>query len=653
MPSYRIIALGMAWVLGSAASPPAQSSRSPKIDYLCGGEVEMACVSSALLEVRREASAGRSGLAAVRRHLGHALRGDSIQVIIGLSGITLEAERAARRAGLEIVESVSTGGVNALIARCTDVRQLDALAGLPGVVGIVPEPLAVTRAGSVANQADVSINADDARTTYGVSGAGVRVGVLSDSIFDLRQGGGSTPGSFPGAFTGTTDQISGDLPPSVWVIDPGPGFGPPSGDEDSDEGNGMAQLIYDLAPGCDISFASAFTSYLTFATNITALHTDATNPADVIVDDVGYFVEPLYQNGPIAIAANGAAAAGVPYFSSAGNDGDDAHDATYVDFSPGTDSTAFPAATGVDFHDFGVAEGMASDRFLTFTMSGAGSVIAVLHWDEPYGGTFAAGPGSAADLDLYLLDSTALPLGANVVDTSTNIQGTVGSPAGDAVEFLSAPLTAGTYHVAIDHFDGREPVRLHLGLFFSGAVTVVDSAYLGSSTIFGHPAAENAMAVAAMFYGEIDANGNLDPPLGQLDVESFSSLGAGMPFFFTDLGDVMPTQLRFKPEITAPDGTNTTFFGNDIGFDADAHPNFFGTSAAAPHAAAVAALMLERAADLGFTLTPAEVYATLRSTAIDAETPGPDFLSGDGLIDALTAVAAVQPTNTRGWPLYR
>ena len=50
---------------------------------------------------------------------------------------------------------------------------------------------------------------------------------------------------------------------------------------------------------------------------------------------------------------------------------------------------------------------------------------------------------------------------------------------------------------------------------------------------------------------------------------------------------------RNKPDIVAPNGVNTTVnFGVPFN-DGDAYPNFFGTSAAAPHAAAVAALILE------------------------------------------------------------
>src|SRR5262249_34020494 len=66
--------------------------------------------------------------------------------------------------------------------------------------------------------------------------------------------------------------------------------------------------------------------------------------------------------------------------------------------------------------------------------------------------------------------------------------------------------------------------------------------------------------------------------------------------------------------------------------------NFFGTSAAAPHAAGVAALLMQDKP----TLTPAQIYKTLENTAIDMGPPGFDNNSGFGLIQADAALDALQ-----------
>jgi hypothetical protein len=64
---------------------------------------------------------------------------------------------------------------------------------------------------------------------------------------------------------------------------------------------------------------------------------------------------------------------------------------------------------------------------------------------------------------------------------------------------------------------------------------------------------------------------------------------------------------------------------------------FFGTSAAAPHAAAVAALMFQ----LRPSATPAQVFSAMETTAIDMKTPGFDRDSGWGLLLANGAYNAL------------
>ena len=158
------------------------------------------------------------------------------------------------------------------------------------------------------SEADTLMNVAAARAAHAVDGSGETVGILSDS-FDTASGAPTNA---------ATDVATGDLPgvgnacgrttPVLVQSDFAGG---------ADEGRAMAQLVHDLAPGARLAFATAFNGDLDFANQITALRT--VNHADVLVDDVSYFNEPFFQNGPIANAANAASQAGVANFSAAGN----------------------------------------------------------------------------------------------------------------------------------------------------------------------------------------------------------------------------------------------------------------------------------------------------------------------------------------------
>lgn len=622
------------------------------LDYHKPADEAVAKLSWGLQKARQHTAKGIPGLAALQQDVPYAVRDGKIQCIIGAQSISSGLLKAISAQGGEIVSKSDLGdNLHQVVIRVTHPGQLEAIAQQRDVRGITEEPEARTHSvGAADNQADRAMRAALARSTYGLTGAGVRVGVISDSITSR---GGTVAGGY---LTGSPDQISGDLPASIRVIDAGPGG--------SDEGNAMAQLVYDIAPGCNIAFASAFTSYAGFANNITALRTDAVAPSQIIVDDVSYFGEPMYQDGPIAIAADNCGLNNVPYFSSAANYGNSAQEAAFND-PKATDDTASPPS-GNDLHDFGLASGAASDKFLTLTVSSAGngSVLAILHWDEPYGGVLGSGPGSKADLDLYLVKSTALPVtNANIVASSVNYQGTTTSPSGDPYEIINVTsgLAAGTYHLIIDHYAGRKPVNLNLIVDPGANTTINDTAYLGARTIYGHNSAANVQAVGAINYFEWEPSARVlgtsgySPGMYQatssiIDTEYYSSRGGNLPFWFSSNGltRYASPQLRFKPEITAPDGCDTTFFGSGD-FDSSGRPNFYGTSAAAPNAAAVAALMRQRAVLAGKPVTAASIYSELRSTAAGTKNllpvvvAGSDSDSGDGVVDASSAATTPVP----------
>ena len=200
-------------------------------------------------------------------------------------------------------------------------------------------------------------------------------------------------------------------------------------------------------------------------------------------------------------------------------------------------------------------------------------------------------------------------------------------------EYLPFQNTSGssqTYDVVIAKAGGPDPGRIKYVDFGSGVTPEYDT---NSSTIYGHASATNAEAVGAV------------PYLNQENPESFTSLGPTTIFYeyltdssgnITGIQRLATPEIRQKPDLAAIDGTDTTFFGSPD-FDSTGFPNFFGTSAAAPHAAAVAALLK----DADSSLTPDQIYNRLETTAKDIYNSGFDNLTGAGVINAYDALFSI------------
>jgi hypothetical protein len=522
-----------------------------------------------------------------------------------------------------LVDVVATGDVNALL---TDLAALGLqaaavhgrmvsghlpIAAIPalerlGTLHFARPAYAATNAGLVTSQGDQAARADLARSLFGVDGTGVTVGVLSDSFNCL---GGAA-----------TDVANNDLP-TVNVVQE-----MPTCSGATDEGRGMLQIVHDVAPGAPLAFATAFSGQAGFANNITALRLAG---ADVIVDDVIYFEEPMFQDGIIAQAVDAAVAAGVPYFSSAGNSARRAYDSAFRP-GPAFAMDAIPSAPGAPRFFGGIAHdfdpGGGTDVLQSFTLPSGGIMTLTLQWDSPFFSVSGA-PGTQNDVDVYVLNAGLTQVVGGAVADNVNR---------DAVESFTFTNTTGStanFNLMIVKFTGSNPGRFKYVLFRFGNNTTagtINQFATNSGTLFGHANAAGAEAVGAAFFGNTPAFG-VTPPV----LEPFSSAGT-TPILFTTAGAPALDLRAQKPEIVAPDGANTTFFGSDIGGDTDAFPNFFGTSAAAPHAAAVAALILQASPGL----SPAAVYAALESTALDMGQAGFDPDTGFGLIRADAAVAA-------------
>ena len=277
--------------------------------------------------------------------------------------------------GGRIVSSVPSRG--ALRVRLP-IDAVETLASDPAVRRIRPADLAFTRKIDT-SEGDGAHFASAARAAFGVDGTGVTVGVLSDGVSSLA-----------------SLIASGDLPAGVTVLPGQAGSG--------SEGTAMLEIIHDLAPGASLMFATAFTSQASFASNIVALRNAG---ADVIVDDVGYFAEAVFQDDDVAAAVDQVVADGALYFSAAGNEGNVDHGTAGVwqgDFVPGPNFHGHPA------HDYGggdITNEVTQDSPSAFT----------LHWSDPIG-------ASANDYDLFLTNKS----GTVIVAASTNVQSGSGDP---------------------------------------------------------------------------------------------------------------------------------------------------------------------------------------------------------------------------------
>ena len=537
------------------------------------------------------------------------------------------------------------------IAALSDIASISGLRFVKPVLG-------TTRRGLTTTQGDHYMRSDLARAQFGVDGTGVRVGVLSDS-FDCAPGPFATGQNFTRA---GQDAVNGDLPLGVRVLADLHTI--PDG-ECTDEGRAMMQVVHDVAPGASLSFNTALTSEEDFAAGIVALANDG---AKVIVDDVEYFDEPMFEDGVVSNAIDQVVAHGVAYFSAAGNEGRQSYQAA---FRP----SGRKGLAGVR-HNFDPGPGLNDLQHL---VAPPGTIsLLTLQWDQP---SFSANGtrGSQSDVDaiFYNMDGTPIaPCTDSLAQLVCQEPGIANNLGADAVEL---PLIVNLSHqevqvqLGIELVSGPAPGLIKYVWYDLGAaaldVGVFDTA---DGTIVGHANAAGAEAVGAAAWYQTQAWGSpLRPQCVPACLDSFSSAG-GTPILFDRTGRRLDSaQLRLKPGIIGPDAGNTSFFYFKLGFNVpgtsedDLYPNFSGTSAAAPHVAAVAALLLDkRARDLAAhrqvpaprTLTPATLYNTLRQTASDmrlrnlggnlgpqpvATTDGFDYDAGFGLVNAVAALKSI------------
>jgi hypothetical protein len=466
--------------------------------------------------------------------------------------------------------------------------------------------------GSRTSEGDIQMQAATARQTFGVDGTGTKVGVISDSYDTSTTAVTHAP----------QDVASGDLPgpgnpcqrtTPVQVLSEVP--------NGTDEGRAMVQIVHDLAPGAALAFASRGPSAESMADSIRGLRAAGST---VIVDDITFFDEPMFQDGPVSVAVNEVTAAGVPYYSSAANSnvivaGQNVGSFEAPAFRPG--GACLASDPGGSCMDFNPNPG-TPDPSWGILVNPGNSFRAILQWSEPRNGV-------TTDLDIFAVDQASNTIIAQGVDSNTTTQ--------KPFEAMSVQNSTGAAEVVliVVNRDSSTPAGVPRLKFTIGRSSLADAEYktaLGTDiigpTIFGHNGAASAMSVAAVPYNNSST------------IETFSSRGPLANYFgpvsgTTPAAPLSAPQIIAKPDLAATDGNQTTFFAEDDG----GVFRFTGTSASAPHAAAVAALQLDAADG---ALSVADVYAAQKGTAVPVPGFGPEA-AGTGLINALAAVGAHPP----------
>ncbi len=534
----------------------------------------------AFAAVGQKNPAATSSIAALMPKLATTSNGKVDVVIKGQVSPALL--QAIQKAGGDVVyQSSRFNSIRAVLP----MAGVESIAARSDVTRVGRAPLARTSAGSLTSQGYVAHRAKQV-IAGGITGAGVNVGVLSDSALPAEV---------------AALKASGDLPSSSYVL---PGQDGPS--NGSNEGTAMMEIVYDMAPGSTPIFATAFTDEASFADNIIAL---AAAGCKVIADDVTYSDEGVFQDTLIADAVNTVVAGGSTYFSSAGNSGsalNNNSEAWEGDFVDGGPATGILAGAG-NVHLFTGTQ--AFDR-----VAAGPSGVVLLQWSDPW-------PGACNDYDLYVTNSAGTVLKA----ASTAVQDCSAGSIPDEEAVYNNPATNDRIYAVL--FSGQ-PRALHVNGW--GSTLSVRT----SGNTYGHNAAKNTISMAATYYGS--AHLGVVPFTGMANpVETFSSDGPRKIFYNPDGSAITPGNFLFatnggttllKPDITAADGV----FTKTPGF-----LPFFGTSAASPHAAGIAALVVQARP----SYTPAQVKTAMIKSALDNMAAGPDANGGYGVAMANGAVS--------------
>ncbi len=561
-------------------------------------------------------------------------RGDRVLVSVRFDHGAIAGRGDLRAAGGRVLSASRRYQSATVAVPLADLSSLAAIRAVSAVTPIrAPMLFAVNcEGGSVISEGVTQLNAKTAREEFSVDGAGTKVGVLSDSYDQATEAVTGGPIETHAKEDVETDDLPNETecPGQTTGVEVLEDFESP---EATDEGRGMLQIVHDMAPKAELAFATAFEGEEGFADNIEEL---AAAGAETIVDDVGYFEEPFFQDGPVAAAVDKVTKAGVTYLSAAGNDnlfdaeGNEIASWEAPEYRDSGDCPgAVRALAGFNAHhclDFN--PGAPTDRTFGIKVEPHEVLSIDLQWAEPWFGV-------ETDLDAFLLNSNGQLLTSSA-NGNGNAEGETHEPV-EIVQWANNSASEKTVQLVVNRFSGSASPRLKFILLQDGGgVTGTEYPKSGGGdvvgpTIYGHAGAASAISVGAIRY---------EPRLGEGEEPEFYSSRGPVTHLFEPVEGTKPAlpvaggeEVLSKPDVTATDCGGTTFFA----VLAESEWHFCGTSAAAPHAAGAIALMRQAA--------PLASSKLLRESLVGTGSPIGAFGScaiGGGLVETVAAVEAAR-----------
>ncbi|AKB18126.1 MULTISPECIES: PGF-pre-PGF domain-containing protein [unclassified Methanosarcina] len=363
-------------------------------------------------------------------------------------------------------------------------------------------------------------------------------------------------------------QATGDISSDVHVL---------SNKVGGNEGTNMLEIIHDIAPGAELYFHDCGNNRLEFNGAVDALVNEG---CTVICDDIGWLAEPFFEDGIVADHVKEVVKEhDILYVSSAGNSGNSHYQGVFYD-------------KGSGWHDFSSGKGDVEN--LQFEIQPSGEVWVFLQWDDMW-------EHSGNNYDLYLKDRNTL----ETLASSKVYQDGDNLPL-EYIMYTNSGKNALSASIEVRKTSG-ESRELELYIYCRKGTKLKAANIVSKDSIFGHPALSEVITVGAVGTEES----------GDYYIEYFSSIGPVTLHY--------PSQeIRPKTDISGIDGVNVTGTGG-------VSEKFYGTSASAPHVAAIAALVWSASPEK----SAMDIRRLLYTSSTDLGEPGYDTVFGYGLVNAL------------------